>query len=156
MTEKPYSSIDETCAHIRQVGTYLMIIEHHLRVRKCEHDYSKKNPPELDIFDIYTPKLKGTTYGSDEYKQYLTEMKPALDHHYAHNRHHPEHHKDGINDMNMIDLMEMFCDWLAATKRHADGNIMKSIEINGERFGISEQLKAILRNTVSYLEDKHR
>jgi len=148
-----YSSIPETCAHIGMVAKYLGIIEHQLLVRECEHDFSKKHPPESDIFDIYTPKLKGTTYGSDKYKRYLTEMKPALDHHYANNRHHPEHHENGINDMNLIDLVEMFCDWMAATKRHADGDIIKSIEINGERFGISEQLKSILRNTVEVLED---
>jgi len=147
-----YSSIDETNAHIEMVDRFLRVIQHELIVRGCQHDYSKKHPPESDIFDIYTPKLKGTTYGSEEYKRYLSEMQVALDHHYANNRHHPEHHKNGINDMNLIDLMEMFCDWLAATKRHADGDIMKSIEINGERFGISEQLKSIFRNTVEILD----
>ncbi len=55
------------------------------------HDRSKTESPEVECFDEYTPKLKGATYGSDEYKQWLAEMKPALDHHYAANRHHPEH-----------------------------------------------------------------
>jgi len=38
-----------------------------------------------------TPKLAGSTYGSEEYKAFLGQMKPALDHHYAVNDHHPEH-----------------------------------------------------------------
>jgi hypothetical protein len=41
----------------------------------------------------------------------------------------------------------MFFDWKAATERHADGNIMQSIEINKGRFELSEQLCDIMRNT---------
>jgi len=148
-----YDSRKDTAAHIGLVAKYLGMIEHQLRVREYKHDYTKMHPPEADIFDVYTPKLKDTTYGSDEYKQYLAEMKPALDHHYKHNRHHPEHFINGINGMTLIDLVEMFCDWLAATKRHNDGDIYKSIEINAKRFGISEQLKEILENTVEALKE---
>jgi hypothetical protein len=43
----------------------------------------------------------------------------------------------------------MLFDWKAATERHADGDIRKSIEINKERFKISEQLCDIFRNTVN-------
>jgi hypothetical protein len=37
-------------------------------------------------------------------------MAPALKHHYENNRHHPEHFKNNIDDMNLIDLIEMLCD----------------------------------------------
>ena len=50
--------------------------------------------------------------------------------------------------MTLVDLVEMLCDWAAATERHADGDIIKSLEINGERFGMTEQLATILENTV--------
>lgn len=46
-------------------------------------------------------------------------------------------------------LVEMFFDWKAASERHADGDIFKSIEINKERFGLSEQLAEILKNTAT-------
>jgi hypothetical protein len=116
--------------------------------RAREHDQSKLSDPELSTFVEMTPKLAASTYGSDEYKKFLAEMKPTLDHHYAKNSHHPEHHKDGINDMTIIDLIEMLCDWKAATMRHNDGNIRKSIEINAKRFNIDSQLTKILENTV--------
>jgi hypothetical protein len=87
-----------------------------LSKRAVNHDKSKLESPEKEIFEEYTPKLKGTTYGSEEYKEFLKEMKPALDHHYANNRHHPEHFKNGVNDMNLFDLLEMAADWLAAGK----------------------------------------
>ena len=74
-------------------------------------------------------------------------MKVALDHHYANNSHHPEHYENGVNGFDLFDLVEMLFDWKAATERHADGDIRKSIGINKERFGISEQLCYIFRNT---------
>lgn len=55
--------------------------------------------------------------------------------------------------MNLIDIMEMLCDWLAATHRHDTGDIMVSLEKNQERFGYSDELKQIMINTVKVLEE---
>ena len=92
---------------------------------------------------------KDTFYGSDEYKEFLAGMKPALDHHYAENRHHPEHFENGIDGMDLFDLVEMLFDWKEATERHNNGDILKSLDINEKRFNISPQLKQILANTVT-------
>lgn len=175
---------EQTRQHIYNVGIKLDKVILELVDRKQSHDKSKLEEPEVSIFDIYTEKLKGSTYGSDEYKQFLVDMKPALDHHYANNRHHPEHfknyncngcHKDfkakrpdycdvcgysqmqeesDISQMNLIDIIEMFCDWKAASERHDDGDIFKSIEINQKRFGYSSDVKSILINTALFLGDK--
>jgi hypothetical protein len=142
-----YSSIPETRKHSEIVYYFLAIISGELGKRGITHDDSKMESPEVELFDIYTPKLVGCTYGSEEYRQFLEELKPALDHHYAENRHHPEHFENGIRGMNLVDLVEMFCDWYAATKRHNDGDIVKSITINQGRFGYSDDLKAIFENT---------
>lgn len=146
------SAENETRKHIDTVQMIMVILTNRLVIRALEHDKSKLDDAELDILAEYTPKLKGTTYGSDEYKRHLAAMKPMLDHHYAANRHHPEHFKHGVNDMNLLDLIEMICDWKAATLRHADGDIKQSLEINAERFGISGQLLRILENTVKTIE----
>jgi len=82
----------------------------------------------------------------------MEEMRPAITHHNQKNRHHPEFHGDGISGMNLIDLIEMMCDWKAAGMRHADGNLFKSLLVNKERFGISDQLYEILYNTAVYLD----
>lgn len=143
-----YDSKNDTIAHIQRVRVYLYAFIQHIIKRSWNHDNSKLLPPEKELFDIYTPKLKNLTYGSDEYKQCLSELKPALDHHYANNSHHPEHFKDGIAGMDLIDIIEMLADWKAASERHADGDIKKSLEINKERFNISDDLYKILCNTV--------
>jgi len=149
MTE---DSRQATLDHIKLVRAILGLAIDDLTNRGEIHDLSKLEEPELSVFDEFTKKLKGSTFGSPEYKQFLAEMKPALDHHYANNRHHPEHFKDGIRGMNLLDVLEMFCDWKAATLRHANGDIRKSIELNQERFGYSDELKQIFHNTVDWLD----
>lgn len=150
MREK-YDSRPDTEAHIERVAMYIEMIRGMLKLRADDHDASKLFPPERNCFDKITPLLMGMTYGSEEYKATLCRMKPAIDHHYKHNRHHPECFINGINGMNLIDLMEMICDWKAASERHADGDIFRSLKINQERFGISDQLAQILTNTVKFL-----
>lgn len=140
----------KTMRHIEAVRNYINTVIKDLINRQEQHDQSKLKEPEVDIFEEYTPKLRKTTYGSDEYKQFLEEMKPALEHHYKFNNHHPEYFGK-IRRMNLVDLIEMLCDWKAATMRHEDGDIFKSIEINQERFGYTDELKDILINTAKFL-----
>lgn len=140
--------------HINLVMKLLASAQIELMRRQFTHDRSKLVPPEVSTFVEYTPKLKNSTYGSDEYKEFLKGMKPALDNHYQQNRHHPEHFKNGIDDMTLFDLLEMLIDWYAATKRHNDGNIYRSLEINKDRFGISEQMLKIMSNTVDWIQDE--
>lgn len=139
----------DTAKHIYTVKMFMLTIISELMERAENHDKTKLVQPELDIFVEYTPKLKNSKYGSEEYKGYLREMRVALDHHYQNNRHHPEHFKNGIEDMNLLDMVEMVCDWKAATLRHEDGDIFKSIDVNQKRFGYSDELAQIFKNTVS-------
>ena len=143
-----FETMFQTYEHKQNVSKFISFILHDLIIRSIYHDNSKLESPEVDIFTEYTPKLANSTYGSDEYHQFLKEMKPALDNHYANNPHHPEHYDNGIKDMDLVDLIEMICDWKAATLRHNDGDIYKSIELNQKRFGYSDELKQIFKNTV--------
>lgn len=143
-----YDSREDTLNHINKVKEYCKKLGYCITIVGVLHDDSKLKSPEKEIFDEFTPKLKDCTYGSEEYKTYLKEMKVALDHHYEENRHHPEHFKNGISGMTLVDLCEMISDWKAASLRHADGDIIKSIEINQKRFGYSDDLKQILINTI--------
>lgn len=139
---------EETMDHQNKVRRNINTFISRLSSRGITHDKSKFSEEERDLFVQMTPKLKNSTYGSDEYKQFLKDLKPALDHHYACNTHHPEAHLDGMKGMTLVDLVEMFCDWKAAAERHNDGDILKSININQQRFGYSDDIKQILINTV--------
>lgn len=127
----------ETIKHIEKVREVIRVFVSKLITRAVDHDKLKLESPEVEIFAEYTPKLAETTYGSEEYMQFLEEMKPALQHHYANYRHHPEHFEKGINDMTLVDLVEMFCDWKASSMRHNDGNLLKSIDVNATRFNMT-------------------
>lgn len=151
LNNQQYDSTKDTLLHIKRVNELLLLFAKELMDRAICHDNSKLYDPEKPLFDKMTPLLKGLTYGSEEYKKSLAELKPALDHHYSHNSHHPEYYKDGINDCNLFDLVEMLCDWKAASERHADGNIFKSIQINKTRFAMADQLAKIFENTVNKL-----
>ncbi len=144
---------DDTWRHIHRVQYYLLRAAKLLMDRAHVHDQSKLEPPEVALFAEATPRLAGVTYDSPEYKAFLVQLEPALKHHYAANRHHPQHWARGIEDMNLVDIVEMFCDWMASSERHADGNIRTSIERNGPRFDIPPKLCRIFENTVSALRD---
>jgi Family of unknown function (DUF5662) len=168
----------DTWEHIHKVRNNLVQIVNDLLDRSQRHDCSKLEDPEKATFDEFSPKLDGTTYDSAEYKAQLAEMMHgALKHHYAQNDHHPEHFVGsdgettrftkelsaqaqgdillpmgaGIHGMNLIQLLEMLADWKAATMRHADGDLRKSIRVNADRFGYGEEIENLLLYTASYL-----
>ena len=149
-------SMRETRTHIRRVQKLLGDVIENLIRRARLHDESKLCEPEASTFAVMTSKLAECTYGSDEYKGFLREMKPALDHHYQHNSHHPEHWPNGIRDMSLLDLIEMLIDWKAAGERHNNGSIAKSLEHNKGRFSYGDELDAIFKRTALELWPTYR
>jgi len=142
----------DTLAHVRRVGSLLGDVLRDLQDRTVNHDASKFSEDEFDAFAATTPKLRGLTYGSEEYRAALREIKPAVELHYSRNRHHPEHFAGGFADMTLVDILEMLADWKAASERHADGDFARSIEQNTKRFGYDETIEALLVRTARYLE----
>ena len=143
----------ETQKHIEKVRKYIRFITDRLTTRGVNHDASKLESPEVELFAENGGYLQNLTYGSEEYQKNLEILKPALDHHYAYNRHHPQHFPNGIEDMTLIDIVEMIADWKAASERQHDGNLLVSIEKNAKRFNIDDQLKQILINTAKTLDE---
>ena len=153
MSADSFDSLKSTVEHINNVRSKLNLIVQDLLERELVHDKSKTESPEKEGYDQFTPMLRSLVYGSDEYWETLKQMQPFLVHHYENNSHHPEFYREGISGMNLLDLIEMLCDWRAAGDRHPGGSdMLKSIEINSKRFEMSDQLKQILLNTASYME----
>ena len=146
---KKHDSRKSTQAHRRIVAKLIFRFIWLLLKRTLVHDKSKLSVLEKPGFDEHTPMPAGITYGSDEYKQRLASLGETLKTHYSRNRHHPEFYPQGVKDMDLVDVVEMFCDWLAATKRHNDGNIFRSIENNEGRFGTGGILASVFRNTAA-------
>lgn len=150
MTDNEAAFLQATQDHIRTVHEHMYTVIHGLMDRAESHDDSKLEEPEFSLFAEHVQPLEELEYGSEEYYAHLeeSEIDKALEHHYQNNSHHPEHHEDGVSGMDLLDVVEMFCDWLAAVERHDDGNdIFDSIEENAKRFDLDDQLVDILTNT---------
>ena len=139
------SQID-TLDHINKVRGNLESTVKNLRQRALDHDASKLEEPELSGYEGLSQALKGLTYGTPEHREAFAPYKEIIRHHYACNRHHPEHWHLGVTDMSLLDIIEMLCDWKAAHDRNG-GDFGHSIQVSASRFNISEQLHAILINT---------
>lgn len=142
-----------TTVHKVHVARFLLSFSCRLMWRAVTHDLSKFGSFERNVFAAVTPKFKDNPYGSEGYKACLKELGTALEHHYGANRHHPEHFgEDGCNAMNLVDLVEMVCDWKAASKRHPGSSLEKSLEINDERFRLEQQVVDIVQKTAEDLK----
>jgi hypothetical protein len=91
LTLEEKATNNDTFRHIERVRNLLNRCVTDLLTRGEKHDQTKLEPPEVSVFTEYTEKLATSTYGSEEYEGFRKAMKPALDHHYANNSHHPEY-----------------------------------------------------------------
>jgi hypothetical protein len=150
MNTETQDSRPDTIAHIERVQSLLQMAINNLSRRAVSHDLSKLEEPEKSAFDrLKALSLSGMAYGSEEYRACLRAEKPAIEHHYKANSHHPEFYENGVDGMSLFDLLEMLIDWKAATERMKDGgDIHRSLEINRDRFKLSPQLESILANTI--------
>ena len=147
MTEPPYDSRADTLAHIHAVRDNIGLFVAALLERGRVHDASKFSPAEKPAFDAVMPLLPGVAYGSPEYEALVRRMGPALEHHYRNNAHHPEHHADGIAGMDLFDVVEMVCDWIASAARNPGDGVR--LDYNVKQFAIAPQLASILANTLA-------
>lgn len=143
-----FKAIHDIKKHINDVNKNIFMVTDNLNKRAWDHDRSKLSSYELPYFIEYNSRLASSTYMSEEYNELRAGLKPALDHHYANNSHHPEHFENGIDGMSLLDLIEMVCDWVAAVKKHDDGDVVDSMKKNRVRFKISDSVYGILVNTI--------
>lgn len=141
----------KTMRHIERVRNLLNMMVIELLRRGELHDQSKLVSPEVQLL-AKAPAQETLKYGTPEYEESVKNLDSALEHHYANNRHHPQHWKRGIRDMNLIDLLEMFVDWKASSECYNAGNLRLSIETNGKRFNMPPELVEIFENTVELVE----
>lgn len=148
-------ALGDTLRHIEAVKVLIAECVSELMKRGLEHDASKLQEPEWSSFEKNTALLKNMKFGSAEYEAVKASMKPALDHHYANNRHHPEHFENRCSGMNLIDLLEMVCDWKASNVRSPDTKLEDSVELLQKRFGYGDEVKWLILNTCRFLQERY-
>lgn len=142
----------DTAEHIAKVQARIDEILENLLKRSVAHDASKRFEPERSGYASLRARLGDIRYGTPEYRDALNAARPTIEHHYAHNDHHPEHYlEDGIRGMSLMAILEMLADWKAAGERVKAGSLRQSLEVNEQRFGIDPGLMRILYNTAREL-----
>lgn len=144
-------SRNETNEHIRKVQARIGEVQSNLYERAQQHDLSKLAEPEVSGYAVLQVRLADVEYGTPEYHAALAEAQPTIQHHYQVNDHHPEYYPNGVAGMSLMALMEMVCDWKAASERTKQGSIGRSLEVNAERFGLDPQLASIIQATIKEL-----
>lgn len=137
-----------TYKHIKRVNELLGEAAIELIKRGNRHDNSKFTPEELEPLQAMQDLVDEqgqAPYGSAEYERRREILKPMLDHHYDRNSHHPEFYDNGIDGMDLFDLIEMFFDWKAASERGEESAV--GLSSSKERFKMSDQLFGIFKNT---------
>lgn len=135
--------LKELGQHKTDVRNVMDSIIFYLRRNATVHDDSKCDTPEIEALTL----IKDMKYGSKEYNDVC--KSEGIQHHYKVNRHHPEHFDNGVDDMNLLDLMEYFVDCYCASNRR--GGVSPDFNNQKERHGLSPQLIKILNNTVTHL-----
>ena len=143
-----YDSRADTLAHIHKVQDHIDTFVAGMLARGRAHDANKLEEPEKSAFDRLIPLVAGVPYGSPEYEAVVARHRPALEHHYRRNSHHPEHHGPaGVAGMDLFDLVEMVCDWMAAAERKPDDGVR--LDYNFALYGIEPQLASVIANTLA-------
>jgi hypothetical protein len=152
-TPPPHDSRPETLIHSQRVGELLVQLIKQILDRSWRHDRSKTVEPELNFVNRWQPRFDNVPYGSPAWDQLRREQVAENGQllHFQANRHHPEHFPNGINDMTLVDVVELLCDWKAASERTGAGNLPKSLAVNAVRYEMSTQLLRIMVNTAMEL-----
>lgn len=133
--------------HRIRVKKRILDFIHELFYRMHSHDMSKLEEPEYSLWKKMDQEPR-YPYGTPEYIDKIKRNKDVFELHYMHNTHHPEHYYNGVSDMDLVDLIEMLIDWISYKDEISIKDAVELIEMQSERYNMSEDLKSIMKNTL--------
>ena len=136
--------------HIMTVQALLRRFARQLLNRADNHDLSKLAPDELGgmiEIDSIADKFR---LNSPEYMAALSGTAIKL--HRSRYSHHPEYHLNGVEDMNIFDLVEMVCDWKVANQLRGHPEWKKSVGMMAERLSLSSEYVLLVNLIAKALE----
>jgi len=147
---------DRITLHRQSVKLGLQRISDILVNRGDLHDIDKFEEAMFEDFYLNIPKFTNVSFGEIEWENAMESIK-TMNNHYAVSPHHIQHYPNGINGVNLIDLLEMIVDWKSANNAYGDVKLSEALIIQKKRFGIDDQLYKIIVNTakiLGYLEEE--
>lgn len=141
------NTIKSILKHKESVKNRLLFLIAELKKRADVHDDSKLRSPEVNYL-IEMDKEGKVKYGSDAYFEKMKRWECFFNHHYKENTHHPDHYQLGVDDMNIADLCEYMIDVVSYFEDLHVADAINTIDAQQERFGLSDQLANVLKNTL--------
>ena len=154
--------VRRTNEHISRVRVCLLLLApqvdfaEELIARSEVHDASKfgdeERIPYIWLTEFHRCRRSGTSFRYPPGMQF--QVDEAIAHHMRSNRHHPEFHADP-NDMTMVDLTEMVCDWTAMALEFGqeDGSARSWADRTiGSRVHFNKDNEAFVYATIAKLE----
>ena len=143
----------DTRKHQQLVAERMVACAKHVLDRGMVHDASKLTEEERPYYEgpVWRLDHEGVEYGSSEYKELTALMGKGWQHHKLVNDHHPEFFLS-IQSMDLFSLLEMLCDWIAASKRKGN-SASKAMEFMTADYRVDPQLEAVLLNTLAQIEE---
>lgn len=124
--------------HVGIVRRNIKRISEGLERRAEVHDISKLSLEEFSGFVEVNQIARKYPFGSKEYKESLKD-NDVINLHFSRNSHHPEFYPNGISDMSLLDIIEMVCDWKAASETYGRTSFFDALVIQAERFKLDEK-----------------
>lgn len=140
-------TVEDILKHKEKVKRRLLFLSEELKKRAECHDDSKLRDPEIKYL-IEMDKEPRYEYNTPEYFNKMKRWQKFFNHHYDNNRHHPNHFKNGILDMNLTDICEYLVDIISYYDEMHVHDAMDTIEKQQGRFGLDNQLAQVLTNTL--------
>ena len=140
------STSSYTLEHIKRVKSKMEFFASVLAARGANHDNSKLTEPECSGW-LAMDREPRYPYGSKKYYDKMHRYKEVLEHHYSVNSHHPEHFKDPSLQMDLVDLIEMLCDWFSYSDNISWLEGYNTINSQCARFGLNDTIRHLLLNT---------
>lgn len=133
--------------HINRVQKWINKFTAVLFNRGIVHDKSKLREPEFSMWKKMDeePRYK---YGTKEYNEKINRYKEVFDLHYRQNRHHPEHWSGFYSEMDLIDVIEMLCDWLGYKDDITIKEAEELVNMQCKRYEFNSTFQSLLYNTL--------
>lgn len=141
-----------TYKHIARVRKLLGQFAVEMIRRGDRHDDSKFEPIELEPLQRMQDLIDqegNAQFGTAEYERRTAMLGDMITHHRENNSHHPEFYPNGVDGMDLFDLVEMFYDWKAASERGESATM--NLAAACDKYRISSQTRSILFNTAARL-----
>ena len=148
--EKEY--IKTNIDHRYYVKFFITKIIEELSHRANVHDSSKYSNDETVGFVKAIPYTNIKWGSTDIPNDIANSLQDSLLIHHSRNDHHPEYFENGIEDMDLIQLLELACDWRAAMIRHKNFDIDETICVGQTRFKFCDSIARILQNTLERID----